>query len=131
VIGGVGSGRRSPAWRRKFFAGTGAAATPSFFFHLGDIAYTESGATMTAALWNQQFFTQYAPYASSGTPLPIFAIAGNHDGRGGTPPDTEAGHFIQNFCGTAGTVSPDNTADPARTEMCQPYPYWLLETPFA
>jgi hypothetical protein len=109
----------------------GTAAAPSFLYHLGDIAYTESGATMTSALWEQQFFTQYVSYASSGTPLPIFAIAGNHDGRGGTPPDTEASHFLQNFCGTLGSVSPDNTVDPARTEMCQPYPYWLLETPYA
>jgi hypothetical protein len=40
--------------------GVGSAVAPSFFYHLGDIAYTESGSTMTAALWNQQFFTQYA-----------------------------------------------------------------------
>jgi len=109
----------------------GTAVTPSFLYHLGDIAYTESGTTMTAALWEQQFFAQYRSYAANGTPLPIFALAGNHDGRGGTPPDTEAFHFLQNFCGTPGTVSPDNTGDPARTEMCQPYPYWLLDTPYA
>ena len=109
--------------------GSGAAVTPSFFYHLGDIAYTESGSDMTAALWNTQFFAQYASYASGAVPLPIFAIAGNHDGRGGTPPDTEAAHFIQNFCGTAGTVSPDNTADTARQETCQPYPYHSTSLP--
>jgi hypothetical protein len=35
------------------------------------------------------------------------------------------------MCGTASVVSPDNTADPARTETAQPYLYWRLDTPLA
>lgn len=107
------------------------AVAPSFLYHLGDLAYTTSGSDMTGALWNTQFYAQYAAYADSSGPLPIFAIAGNHDGNTGTAPDTEIGHFEQNMCGTEGVVSPDNQADPARTESTLPYPYWRLDTPLA
>jgi hypothetical protein len=107
------------------------AVAPSFFYHIGDIAYTTSGSATTGALWNTQFYAQYAAYADSNGALPIFAIAGNHDGNTGTPPDTEIGHYEQNMCGTAGVVSPDNQADPARTESALPYPYWRLDTPLA
>ncbi|HZD47364.1 MAG TPA: metallophosphoesterase, partial [Silvibacterium sp.] len=76
-----------------------------------------------------------AAYADSNGPLPIFAVAGNHDGNGdgngGYGSSTEIFHFIQNMCGTAGVVSSDNTADPARTESTVPYPYWRLDTPLA
>ncbi len=107
------------------------AVSPSFLYHLGDLAYTASGSDMTGALWNTQFYAQYAAYKDSSGPLPVFAIAGNHDGKTGTPPDTEIAHFEQNMCGTAGVVSPDNQADPARTESVLPYPYWRLDTPLA
>jgi hypothetical protein len=112
-------------------APTSPAVTPSFLYHLGDLAYTENGSDVTGALWNTQFYAQYAAYADNTGPLPIFAIAGNHDGKPGTPPDTAIGHFEQNMCGTAGVVSPDNQADPARTESTMPYPYWRLDTPLA
>ena len=107
------------------------AVSPSFLYHLGDLAYTTSGSDMTGTLWNTQFYAQYASYTDSTGPLPIFAIAGNHDGKTGSPPDTEIGHFEQNMCGTAGVVSPDNQADPARKETPLPYPYWRLDTPLA
>jgi len=107
------------------------AVAPSFLYHLGDIAYTESGSAMTGALWNTQFYAQYAAYADGNGPLPVFAIAGNHDGNTGTAPDTEIAHFMQNMCGTAGVVSPDNQADTVRTESTVPYPYWRLDTPLA
>ena len=110
--------------------GGGTAVAPSFFYHLGDIAYTKSGSDMTGSLWNTQFYKQYSSYADGKTPLPIFAIAGNHDGNTGTAPDTEIGHFLQNMCGTATQVSPDNQTD-KRTETAQPYPYWRLDTPLA
>jgi hypothetical protein len=103
------------------------AVAPSFLYHLGDIAYTTSGSDTTGTLWNTQFYTQYAAYAENGVPLPIFAIAGNHDGNAGP----EIAHFEQNMCGTAGVVSPDNQADPARTESTVPYLYWRLDTPLA
>src|SRR5580658_9376461 len=54
------------------------AVAPSFLYHLGDIAYTTSGSAVTGWLWNTQFYAQYAGYANSSGPLPIFAIAGNH-----------------------------------------------------
>jgi acid phosphatase type 7 len=107
------------------------AVAPSFLYHLGDIVYTVEGHDTTSALWNTQFYKQYATYADSNGPLPIFAIAGNHDGNTGTPPDTEIAHFEQNMCGTVGVVSPDNQADPARTESALPYLYWRLDTPLA
>jgi hypothetical protein len=83
------------------------------------------------ALWNSQFYTQYKTYANSGKPLPIFAIAGNHDGKRVNPPDTEISHFEQNMCAKAARISPDNRADRARLETIQPYPYWRLDTPLA
>jgi Calcineurin-like phosphoesterase len=107
------------------------AVAPSFLYHLGDIAYADKGSDTTGALWNTQFYAQYESYASASGPLPILAVAGNHDGKLGTPPDTEIGHFLQNMCGTEGTVSPDNQADKARTESTLPYPYWRLDTPLA
>ena len=122
VAGGMASQISGPA---------SPAVAPSFLYHLGDIAYTESGSAMTGALWNTQFYAQYAAYKDCNGPLPIFSIAGNHDGNTGTAPDTEIAHFLENMCGTAGTVSPDNQADPARTESTLPYPYWRLDTPLA
>jgi len=113
----------------QIIAAISPAVAPSFLYHLGDLVYTVDGSDTTGALWNTQFYEQYAAYADSSGPLPIFAIAGNHDGKTGTPPDTEIGHFEQNMCGTVGVVSPDNTADPARTESGLPYPYWRLDTP--
>ncbi len=107
------------------------AVAPSFLYHLGDIAYPTSGSTMTGDLWNTQFYAQYAAYADSDGPVPIFSIAGNHDGNSGTAPNTEIGHFMQNMCGTAGTVSPDDKTDTARTESTLPYPYWRLDLPAA
>jgi hypothetical protein len=122
VAGGMASQVSGPA---------SPAVAPSFLYHLGDIAYTESGSAMTGPLWNTQFYAQYAGYKDCNGPLPIFSIAGNHDGNTGTAPDTEIAHFLENMCGTAGTVSPDNQADPARTESTLPYPYWRLDTPLA
>jgi hypothetical protein len=106
------------------------AVAPSFLYHLGDIAYTTSGHAMTGGLWNTQFYAQYTAYVDGNGPLPIFAIAGNHDGNAGKGSDTEIAHFEQNMCGTAGAVSPDNKTD-TRTESTLPYPYWRLDTPLA
>jgi hypothetical protein len=47
--------------------GAGPAVTPSFLYHLGDIAYTESGSDMTAALWNAR-----APVSAAHSELPQF-----------------------------------------------------------
>jgi hypothetical protein len=107
------------------------AVAPSFLYHLGDLVYATSGSDVTGGLWNTQFYQQYLAYADGNGPVPIFAIAGNHDGNTGSTADSEIAHFEQNMCGTAGTVSPDNKADTARTESTLPYPYWRLDTPLA
>ena len=111
----------------------GNSPAPAFLYHLGDIAYTDHGSDMTPDLWNTQFFAQFAAYKDTHGPLPIFAIAGNHDGKAGKKSDetAEITFFLRNMCGTAGKLSPDNKADPARTETAQPYPYWRLDTPLA
>jgi len=114
------------------------AVTPSFFYHLGDIAYPTSGTTMSGDLWNTQFYNQYKAYKNASGPLPIFAIPGNHDGNVGSKPyppdqdtDGEIYHYMQNMCGTAGVVSPDNQSGSGLTESTVPYVYWRLDTPLA
>lgn len=126
-------------------------AVPAFFYHLGDVSYKSGSSQDTtdppdtsdpsadlSALWNTQFYTQYQSYqypaqgATPAAPAPIFAIAGNHDAKSSKHKSKdEIGHFLTNFCGTSGTLSPDNQTGDGRTEMFQPYPYWLLETPLA
>ena len=108
--------------------GSGPAVAPGFLYHLGDLTYAPKGHDVTPGMWNTQFYAQYASYKNK----PIFAIAGNHDGKtGSTTEASQITHFLRNMCGTAGKVSPDNTADPSRTETAQPYPYWRLDTPIA
>ena len=68
VAGGMASQISGPA---------NPAVAPSFLYHLGDIAYTESGSAMTGPLWNTQFYAQYAAYKDCNGPLPVFSIAGN------------------------------------------------------
>ena len=121
------------------------AAVPAFFYNLGDVAYKHGDPTNNSdavvdlsALWNSQFYNQYRSYrypangANPAVPAPIFAVAGNHDAKTSShSAKDEIGHFLTNMCGTAGTLSPDNQTQDGRTEMSQPYPYWLLETPLA
>lgn len=98
-----------------------AGTRQSFFYHLGDVVYF----TGDAAQYYPQFYEPYAHYDA-----PIVAIPGNHDGAvvSGGPPSLDA--FLRNFCGSAGQVSPD-AQDAVRTEMVQPYVYWVLESPLA
>jgi hypothetical protein len=84
------------------FGGTPAAASASFLYHLGDVVYKKDKDTAGeqspppqphhdfAQLYDTQFYAPYAPYAP-----PIFAVAGNHDGKDrdpdgprGSPPST-------------------------------------------
>ncbi len=109
----------------------------SFLFHLGDIVYTSDDDTSLtqADLYTAQFYQQYADY-----PKEIFAIAGNHDGKGPKPatkhkPEVTAAdaanqHFIDNFCQPK-RKSPNDDPSAKRQAMTQPFPYWVLETPVA
>ncbi len=134
------------------------APAASFLFHLGDIVYkpdddadddpkatsvTPSDPAGDAddtqqTLYTHQFYQQYASY-----PKEIFAIAGNHDGKGAKqshdtkpakagkeikPPPIQ--HFLDNFCAPK-RVTPGDDAKAKRQTMTQPYPYWVLETPVA
>jgi hypothetical protein len=77
-------------------------------------------------MYNTQFYEPHAAYAR-----PIFAIAGNHDGKQSPKQEQSAiRHFFLNFCARQSGVSVDNKAD-ARKAMTQPYVYWRLDTPLA
>jgi acid phosphatase type 7 len=124
-------------------AADGLATTASFLYHLGDVIY-KPGATSDAEsdepvddstvqpdedrgrMYNDQFYGPFAP-----NDRPIFAIAGNHDGKYSPHASKSAiDHFFTNFCATSAAVSPDNNTD-TRGAMMQPYIYWCLSTPVA
>ena len=108
------------------------AVSPSFLYLLGDIVYTPPGSEMKGKRWNTQFYAQFASYVDGAGPLPIFAVAGNHDGKIGNQLHTEIAHFEKNICGTSEVVSSDNRQPaPQRTVSTVPYRYWLLVTPLA
>jgi acid phosphatase type 7 len=123
------------------FGGTSEAVPASFLYHLGDVVYKKDKDTAGeqspppppekhhdfAQLYDTQFYEPYTPYAP-----PIFAIAGNHDGKDQDPdgPARKSAihHFLKNFCGLDDGDPPDNSSS-SRPPMAQPYPYWLLHTP--
>jgi hypothetical protein len=97
---------------------------PLFFYHLGDVVYYYG----EESNYNSQFFEPYIHY-----PVPILAIAGNHDGdldpTNQTPPKTlEA--FNKVFCSDAPVHLPI-AGESSRTTMIQPNVYWTLQTPLA
>jgi hypothetical protein len=121
--------------------GTATAAPASFLYHLGDVVYKKDKDTAGeqspppekhhdfGQLYDTQFYRCYAAY----TP-PIFAIAGNHDGKDKDPegPERKSAiqHFLKNFCGLDDGDPADNHSTDRRPGK-QPYPYWLLRTPLA
>ena len=125
------------------FGGVRAAAPASFLYHLGDVVYKHDKETVGeqsplspadkqkdfGLLYNAQFYAPYAAYAP-----PIFALAGNHDGKNRAPdgPARKSAihHFLKNFCGLGDGDPPDNQSSD-RQPGRQPYPYWLLQTPLA
>jgi hypothetical protein len=125
------------------FGGAPEAVPASFLYHLGDVVYKKDKDTAGeqsppppperhrdfAQLYDTQLYGPYTPYAP-----PIFAIAGNHDGKDREPdgPTRKSGihHFLKNFCGLNDGDPPDNRSS-SRPPMAQPYPYWLLQTPLA
>jgi len=113
----------------RFYKGTRDAVPASFLFHLGDLAYKDVDPTNVEAkdqalIYNAQFYAQYTKYSRE-----VFAIPGNHDGKF-SKHQTKSGivHFQENFCDPHRGLSADNKTDD-RKAMCQPYPYWRLETP--
>jgi hypothetical protein len=120
-------------------------APASFLFHLGDVVYKPDttsdaggdedapGAAMPdvdqGTMYDKQFYAQFAGYQR-----PIFAIAGNHDGKFSQHSHRSAiNHFLRNFCAPRAAhpqPSKDNRSD-QRPAMMQPYVYWRLETPLA
>ena len=135
----------------------GAAMSPSFCYHLGDVVYYNG----EVKEYFSQFYDAYEHY-----PLPIIAIPGNHDGEPVDPNATSLEGFYRNFI--IGAVQPNATntqpgtthpapADPAdasppvpvaqhpagplvytpesfdsgRPAMIQPFFYFTLNTPYA
>jgi len=96
---------------------------PSFFFHLGDVIYYNG----QSANYLPQFYDPYKYY-----PAPIFAIPGNHDGDpliiNKLPVEPSLTGFFENFCSPSRQTTPNS---PYRYTMDQPWPYFVLNTPFA
>ncbi|HEY7984191.1 MAG TPA: metallophosphoesterase [Ktedonobacterales bacterium] len=106
------------------------AGRPAFLYHLGDITYKDDDATdelgsVQRTMYREQFFEPYADYNR-----PIFAVAGNHDGKRTDDPRTSAiDHFLAQFCASAGKGERQHAG--RRAPAAQPYPYWRLSTPLA
>src|SRR5260221_541116 len=109
----------------------GPGESAAFLYHLGDVVYKDEDAQEGVgddqhAMYQEQFYAPYADYDR-----PIFAIAGNHDGKRSADRRTSAiDHFLANFCAKDAKPSSDNEAG-RRPAMTQPYPYWRLTTPLA
>ncbi len=109
----------------------GPGESAAFLYHLGDVVYKDEDAQEGVgddqhAMYQEQFYAPYADYDR-----PIFAIAGNHDGKRSADRRTSAiDHFLANFCAKDAKPSSDNEAG-RRPTMTQPYPYWRLTTPLA
>ncbi len=93
----------------------------AFFYHLGDVVYY----TGEVSEYYPQFYEPYDQY-----PLPIFGIAGNHDGEKLTQQSTSLLGFYENFCAAPQTKTLESR-DSGRLAMTQPWIYWTLTTPFA
>ncbi len=101
-------------------------ASPSFFYHLGDVVYYDG--EIPNYYW--EFYEPYMHY-----PAPIVAIPGNHDGdvdpidQFNKASDSLKG-FVRNFCAQAPIHLPE-AQDAPRDAMTQPNVYWTLNTPMA
>lgn len=100
----------------------GAAMSPAFCYHLGDVVYYNGEVDK----YFDQFYQPYEHY-----PLPILAIPGNHDGE---PVDAEATTlegFHRNFLADRPGRFTAESRDSGRAAMHLPFFYWTLTTPFA
>lgn len=102
----------------------GKGDQPSFLYHLGDIVYHFG----EAEKYEEQFLTPFEGY-----PVPIYAIAGNHDTDINPDPDVhyeslEA--FYTAFCNTSPKTIYFGEKS-SRKSQIQPHVYWTMETPLA
>ena len=103
------------------------AASPAFFFHLGDVDYYDN----TDKGYHAQFYEPYKNY-----PGKIIAIPGNHDGElfkydgTSTGQKVTLGAFQENFCQSV-TGVPPAAGTIYREMISQPGVYWWLQTPYA
>jgi len=99
------------------------AASPAFFYHLGDTVYDFG----ESQFYYDQFYEPFRNY-----PGPIFAIPGNHDSFvvPNTPADeTPLSIFTRNFCATKPMITAE-ARSLHRTAMTQPGVYFTLDAPF-
>lgn len=102
------------------------AASPAFFFHLGDVNYFDN----TDNGYHAQFYVPYKTY-----PGKIIAIPGNHDGELFKYDGSSSGQtvtlaaFQENFC-QAKTGVPPAAGTIYREMISQPAVYWYLNAPF-
>jgi hypothetical protein len=96
---------------------------PTFAYHLGDVVYDFG----EKQYYYDQFYEPYRNY-----PLPVFAIAGNHDSfitPGTAAADTPLKTFERNFCSKGIVITPE-ARSLHRTAMTQPGVYFTLDAPF-
>ena len=94
---------------------------PRFFLHLGDVIYNFG----EARYYYDQF---YDPYRN--IPVPIVALAGNHDGM--VAPNTDTAPldaYLRNFCAGQFELTPES-GGLDRTAGVQPGVYFTFEAPF-
>jgi hypothetical protein len=104
----------------------GAAMSPSFCYHLGDVVYYNG----EVAEYFPQYYDPYEHY-----PLPILPIPGNHDGEPVDAQATSLEGFYRNFLALKAadgkTTYTNESRDSGRPAMTLPFFYWTLTTPFA
>ena len=127
AVGDTGKSANSPqgdvaeAMATDYNAAHPQAASPAFFFHLGDVIY---GPGKDNA-YRGEFYEPYMHY-----PGKIVAIPGNHDGEVFPKSDpTTLKAFQANFCAASQTVPPI-AGTIFRQTMNQPGVYWYLNAPF-
>lgn len=104
---------------------TGDKNNPAFLYILGDLVYYNGAATD----YRDQFYDPYKNY-----PNVIMAVPGNHDGQTvvnkGNAPDNEPSlyGYFRNMCDKKRTKT---ESSPYRYSMDLPWPYWVLNTPYA
>ena len=121
-IGGIGNSVPqqlvSAGMEADLSQATDGRSTPVFLYLTGDCVYFNGQVA--------DYYAQYyAPYEHYG--VPIFAVAGNHDGEN-VQGEVSLDGFVRNFCAATPVKQPE-AGDSHRTAMTQPNVYWTLLTP--